>query len=49
MEERKEYDGLDQHDCKIYTTAEIILLEHQEYIFRRDIDPQTGYDELIIF
>jgi hypothetical protein len=39
----KEREGA---DCQIYTTAEVILLEHRDYLFYREVDPATGYDEL---
>lgn len=34
--------------CLIYTTAEIILGELKNTRFRRPLDPQTGYDELVV-
>jgi len=32
----------------IYTTAEVVLGELEDICFRREIDPETTYDELII-
>ena len=32
----------------IYTTAEIVLGELEEVEFQRNIDPRTGYDELVV-
>ena len=32
----------------IYTTAEIVLGELEEVTFRREVDPETGYDELAV-
>jgi uncharacterized protein len=32
----------------IYTTAEVVLGELPGIVFRRPIDPQTGYDELTV-
>jgi uncharacterized protein len=32
--------------CKIYTTAEIVLVESGEYIFTREKDGSTSYEEL---
>jgi predicted DNA-binding protein with PD1-like motif len=32
----------------IYTTAEIVLGELAGIVFHRPIDPQTGYDELVV-
>jgi uncharacterized protein len=34
--------------CKIYTTAEIVLLESGEYIFTREKDGSTSWEELQI-
>lgn len=34
--------------CPIYTTAEIVLLEHLDLAFKRIHDSATGYKELII-
>jgi hypothetical protein len=34
--------------CLVNTTAEIVLLELEDYSFTREPDAQTGYDELII-
>ncbi|HLP90514.1 MAG TPA: PPC domain-containing DNA-binding protein [Nostocaceae cyanobacterium] len=34
--------------CIIYTTAEIIIGESTEFIFKRTLDPETGYPELEI-
>lgn len=34
--------------CKIYTTAEIVLVESEKYIFRREKDGSTSWKELLI-
>ena len=34
--------------CEIYTTAEIVLGELEEYTFTREFDPSTGYKELVV-
>lgn len=34
--------------CPIYTTAELVLAVLPDYRFLRQLDPQTGYDELAI-
>jgi uncharacterized protein len=34
------------HGCKIYTTAEIVLVESGKYIFTREKDDDTGWKEL---
>jgi uncharacterized protein len=35
-----------QDGSLIYTTAEIVVAELEEWIFTREIDPETSYDEL---
>jgi predicted DNA-binding protein with PD1-like motif len=37
-----------QEGSEIYTTAEIILIELEDVVFSRPIDPETTYDELVI-
>lgn len=32
----------------IYTTAEIVLAELTDFCFTRELDPETGFDELVI-
>lgn len=34
--------------CEIYTTAEIILLENEDLVFKREYDGHTEYKELIV-
>lgn len=34
--------------CPIYTTAEIVLGESHKHQFDRQLDPETGYDELVV-
>lgn len=34
--------------CEIHTTAEIVLLENTELVFKRELDPATSYKELNI-
>lgn len=34
--------------CLIHTTAELVLLENTEMIFKREHDPATGFKELVI-
>jgi hypothetical protein len=36
-----------QDGCLIYTTAEIVLGELEDWVFKRPIDPETTYDELV--
>lgn len=32
--------------CKVYTTAEIVVMPLPDYSFPRELDPETGYPEL---
>ncbi|KAF0984831.1 hypothetical protein FDP41_000730 [Naegleria fowleri] len=34
--------------CMVYTTVEIVLNELTDVYFERKLDPETGYDELVI-
>lgn len=34
--------------CEVYTTAEILILELSDLEFSRQIDPMTGYSELVV-
>lgn len=34
--------------CKVHTTAEIVLVELSDLTFRRELDRNTGYKELVI-
>jgi predicted DNA-binding protein with PD1-like motif len=34
--------------CVIHTTAEIVLLEITNLEFKRELDPQTGFKELLV-
>lgn len=34
--------------CLIHTTAELVLLENTEMMFKREHDPATGFKELVI-
>ncbi len=42
------YGGHLKEGCLVNTTAEIVLLELENYIFNREIDNETGYKELVI-
>lgn len=42
------YGGHLKDGCIINTTAEIVLLELDNYIFTREYDKDTGYEELVI-
>ena len=35
--------------CKVRTTLELALLVHEELNFKRPVDPETDYDELVVF
>lgn len=34
--------------CEVFTTCEIVLGSASEFVFTRELDPRTGYDELVI-
>jgi len=36
------------HGCTIYTTAEIVLTQSGNYLFKRESDPESGFQELWI-
>lgn len=42
------YGGHLKEGCIVNTTAEIVILELEEYEFNREMDEKTGYRELII-
>ena len=35
--------------CVIYTTAEIVLAEFEDVIYKREHAPDSGYDELVVY
>lgn len=47
-EELKTYGGHLKEGCLINTTAEIVILELDDYVFNREMDETTGYKELAI-
>lgn len=47
-EELKTYGGHLKEGCLINTTAEIVILELDDYVFNREMDETTGYKELVI-
>ena len=34
--------------CKIYTTAEIVIMEFEDVAFQREYAEDSGYDELVV-
>ena len=44
----KTYGGHLMPGCLVNTTAEIVLLELDDYSFKREMDNETGYKELVI-
>lgn len=42
------YGGHLQEGCLVNTTAEIVILELEDYLFSREMDEKTGYKELVI-
>ncbi|MDD2376498.1 MAG: DNA-binding protein [Clostridia bacterium] len=47
-EELKTYGGHLKDGCLVNTTAEIVILELDSYVFERQMDEKTGYKELCI-
>ena len=37
-----------QDGCAVYTTAEIVIGEMEEARFTREMDPESGYEELVV-
>lgn len=35
--------------CKIYTTAEIVLLVFEDLVYKREFAEDSGYDELVVY
>ena len=35
--------------CKIYTTAEIVILAFADVIYKREFAEDSGYDELVVY
>ena len=35
--------------CLIYTTAEIVLLEFPDLVYKREFAQDSGYDELVVY
>ena len=35
--------------CKIYTTAEIVILAFENEIYKREFAADSGYDELVVY
>lgn len=42
------YGGHLKEGCLVNTTAEIVILELEDYVFTREMEEATGYKELII-
>ncbi|WP_082911272.1 PPC domain-containing DNA-binding protein [Pedobacter psychrophilus] len=47
-EKGKTFGGHLLDGCKVYTTAEIVILELMDLEFKREIDPTFGYKELVV-
>jgi len=43
----KTYGGHLKDGCLVNTTVEVILIELDSYVFRREMDDRTGYKELV--
>jgi predicted DNA-binding protein with PD1-like motif len=40
---------LSSSGCKIYTTAEIVLLAFEDEVYTREFAEDTGYEELVVY
>ena len=47
-ENLKTYGGHLKEGCLVNTTAEVVIFELEEYEFRREMDNNTGYKEIVI-
>jgi uncharacterized protein len=47
-ENLKVYGGHLKDGCLVNTTAEIVIFELDSYTFNREMDEETGYNELVI-
>lgn len=47
-EELRTYGGHLKNGCLVNTTAEVVLVELTEYGFKREMDHETGYEELVV-
>lgn len=47
-EELKTYGGHLKEGCLVNTTAEVVILELEDYSFKREMEEETGYKEIVI-
>ena len=47
--EGKTIGGHFESGCKIYTTAEVVLASFEEVVYRREMDGDSGYEELVVY
>ena len=45
----KTIGGLLLSGCRIYTTAEIVILAFSDVVFKREFSTDSGYDELAVY
>ena len=43
------FGGHFESGCKIYTTAEIVIAVFNDVIYRRELAPDSGYEELTVY
>jgi len=43
------FGGHFQSGCKIYTTAEIVLVAFSDVVYKREHAEDSGYDELVVY
>jgi hypothetical protein len=48
-EDGKTIGGHLDSGCKIYTTAEIVLVVFEDVVYKREFAGDSGYDELVVY
>jgi predicted DNA-binding protein with PD1-like motif len=47
--EGKTIGGHFESGCTIYTTAEIVVAVFEDVVYRREMDEDSGYEELVVY
>jgi predicted DNA-binding protein with PD1-like motif len=47
--EGKTIGGHFESGCKIYTTAEVVVAVFEDVVYRREMDEDSGYEELVVY
>jgi hypothetical protein len=48
-EDGKTFGGHLDSGCKVYTTAEIVILAFDNVMYKREFAEDSGYDELVVY